>query len=150
MESLTLTLQLPVPPEIIYKAWITGNSHRDFTGGNAVIDARNGGHYSAWDGYITGIILKLEPDHRIVESWRTTDFHSMDPSSTVEILLEENEQGTLLTINHSEIPNGQSAMYEQGWKEYYFEPMLGYFSARAEELRQNQPAENVDDATLLE
>ncbi len=134
MESLSLSIQLPVKPEVVYHAWITSSEHRDFTGGNAVIEARNGGHYSAWDGYITGIILKLEPSQRIVQSWRTTDFHPMDPSSTVEILLVENPDGTLLTINHTEIPDGQSSRYEQSWREYYFEPMLGYFTARAEEI----------------
>lgn len=133
METLDLSFQLPAPPKMIYDAWISDTGHRDFTGGNAVIEARNGGHYSAWDGYITGIILKLEPNQRIVQSWRTTDFHPMDPSSVVEVLLEENEEGTLLKIHHTEIPDGQSDKYEQGWKEFYFEPMLGYFTARMDE-----------------
>jgi uncharacterized protein YndB with AHSA1/START domain len=135
MESFTLTLQLPVTPKVVYEAWIDSSSHRDFTGGNADIDARNGGHYTAWDGYISGILLKLEPYHRIIQSWRTTDFHAMDPSSTVEILLDENENGTLLTLNHTEIPKGLVSSFEDGWKEYYFEPMLGYFTAKAEEMK---------------
>jgi uncharacterized protein YndB with AHSA1/START domain len=144
MESLTLSLQLPVPAEMVYSAWISSTGHRDFTGGNAVIEARNGGHYSAWDGYITGIMLKLEPGHRIVQSWRTTDFHPMDPSSTVEVLLEDNDNGCLLTINHTEIPNGQAQMYETGWKDNYFEPMMGYFTIMAEDLKINKPKEQID------
>ena len=142
MEKLQLTLQLPVTPAVIYTAWVTSNLHRDFTGGNAIIDARNGGQFSAWDGYITGIILKLEPDQRIVQSWRTSDFHPMDPSSTLEVLLEPNENGTLLTLNHTEIPDGQSDQYEQGWKEFYFEPMLGYFSKVAAEIKRKQAQSN--------
>jgi uncharacterized protein YndB with AHSA1/START domain len=147
MENLTLTIQFPAPAEMIYQAWISSSGHRDFTGGNAVIDPRNGGHFSAWDGYITGILLKLEPNHRIIQSWRTTDFHPMDPSSTVEVLLDENEQGTLLTIHHTEIPDGQSEMYDQGWEEYYFEPMLGYFTTRMEEIKKNYPPEQVDEGS---
>lgn len=136
MESLNLSVQLPASAETIYKAWISSTGHRDFTGGNAVIEPHNGGHFSAWDGYITGIILKLEPYQRILQSWRTTDFHPMDPSSMVEILLEENENGTLLTVHQTEIPEGQAAQYEEGWQEYYFEPMLGYFTAlRDQNLR---------------
>ena len=127
-EELKLTLKLPVSPEVIYNAWIDSITHRDFTGGNAAIDARNGGNFSAWDGYITGIMLKLEPYHRIIQSWRTTDFHPMDPSSTLEIILEKDEEGTQVTFHHTDIPFGQSEKYEQGWKEFYFEPMLGYFS----------------------
>ena len=130
--SLQMTLQLPVPPGQIYAAWIDSIGHRDFTGGNAHIDPRQGGNFSAWDGYISGILLKLEPDHRIVQSWRTTDFHPLDPSSMVEILLEANEDGTLLTLNQTEIPKGQAEKYKQGWQEFYFVPMLGYFTIKAE------------------
>jgi uncharacterized protein YndB with AHSA1/START domain len=132
-EELSLTLKLPVAPEVVYNAWINSIAHRDFTGGNATIDARNGGSFSSWDGYITGIMLKLEPYHRIVQSWRTTDFHPMDPSSSLEIILEKVEDGTLLTLHHTDIPSGQGAKYEQGWHEFYFEPMLGYFTTLADE-----------------
>jgi len=134
MQSLHLTIQLPVSPEMIFSAWIDSIGHRDFTGGNAQIDPRQGGNFSAWDGYITGILLKLEPYNRIVQSWRTTDFHPLDPSSMVEILLETNENGTLLTINHTEIPKGQAEKYQQGWQDYYLVPMLGFFTIQAEKM----------------
>jgi len=127
-EELHLTLRLPVMPEVVFNAWIDSKSHRDFTGGNAVIDPRNGGHFSAWDGYITGIILKLEPFTRIIQSWRTTQFHPLDPSSTLEIVIEPADTGAVLTFNHTNIPYGQSAMYAQGWNDYYFVPMTGYFT----------------------
>lgn len=135
-EQLHLTLKLPVKPMIIFNSWIDSTAHRDFTGGNAAIDPRNGGNFSAWDGYITGILLKLEPYHRIIQSWRTMDFHPLDPSSHLEIILFEEEDGTLLTLNHTEIPFGQSRQYELGWIEYYFEPMLGYFTYLANEVKE--------------
>jgi uncharacterized protein YndB with AHSA1/START domain len=145
MEELHLSIQLPVKPEIVYRAWINSQLHRDFTGGNAVIDARNGGDFSAWDGYITGILLKLEPGTRIVQSWRTTDFHPLDPSSTLEILFEPVENGTNLVLNHTEIPNGQAEEYEKGWSEYYFEPMVGYFNAIALAMAKENAANSVKD-----
>jgi uncharacterized protein YndB with AHSA1/START domain len=138
MESISLTLQLPSSSEEVFNAWIDPVAHRDFTGGNAIIDARNGGHYAVWDGYISGIILKLEPYHRIVKSWRTSDYHPLDPSSTVEVLLDDNENGCLLTIHHTEIPKGQSKIIETGWKENYFEPMLGYFTFLEEKKKQDK------------
>jgi uncharacterized protein YndB with AHSA1/START domain len=140
-EELHLTLKLPVNPEVIYNAWIDSKSHRDFTGGNAVIDARNGGYFSAWDGYITGILLKLEPPSRIIQSWRTTQFHPLDPSSTLEIVFEPTSTGTNLTLHHTDIPYGQSVMYEQGWNEYYFVPMLGYFTQVARQMKKNNKNE---------
>lgn len=139
MQELHLSILLPVKPELVYNAWISSQLHRDFTGGNAEIDPRNGGQFSAWDGYITGILLKLEPGHRIVQSWRTSDFHPLDPSSTLEVLFEPAGKGTKLILNHTEIPDGQAEQYEQGWNSSYFEPMLGYFNVIADALaRENQ------------
>ena len=51
----------------------------------------------------------------------------------LEIIFTEEEDGTLLTLNHTEIPFGQGHQYEIGWIEYYFEPMLGYFTYLANE-----------------
>jgi activator of HSP90 ATPase len=98
------------------------------TGGSADIDPRVGGAHSAWDGYITGITLELEPDHRIVQSWRTSEFPADSPDSRLEITLETVSDGTRLTLRHSEIPTGQGASYESGWVENYFQPMAAYFS----------------------
>ncbi|MBA4420803.1 MAG: hypothetical protein C0391_06620 [Anaerolinea sp.] len=134
-EELHLTIKLPVSAEVVFNAWIDSTCHRDFTGGNAYIDPRNGGNFSAWDGYITGILLKLEPYHRIIQSWRTTDFHPLDPSSTLEIVLDEKDDGVMVTFHHTDLPAGQGALYEKGWKEYYFEPMIGYFSFLAKQLK---------------
>ena len=43
-------------------------------------------------------------------------------------MLEEVEEGTRLTLIHSEIPEGQGEQYRQGWEEHYFEGVREYFS----------------------
>jgi len=63
---------------------------------------------------------------RIVQSWRTTDFGTADQDSRIEVLLEPAGSGTLLTLRHTDIPDGQSG-YEQGWRDYYFAPMRAFF-----------------------
>jgi len=143
MEEIHLTQHLPVPPDVVYNAWLDSKSHRNFTGGNAVIEPRQGGHISAWDGYITGIILKLEPHRRIVQSWRTTDFHPLDPSSTLEVILEPEDSGTLLILNHVDLPKDQAEKYKLGWEESYLIPMLGYFTLLAEKTQPD--SKSIDD-----
>ena len=44
------------------------------------------------------------------------------------ILLELVEDGTKITIIHSDIPEGQADDYKQGWQDFYFKPMKDYFS----------------------
>ena len=124
--AFTVSDELAAPPSRIYAAWLSSDEHAAMTGAEALIDPREGGVYSAWDGYITGVTLHLEPGRRIVQSWRTSDFAPADPDSQIEVLLQPAGDGTLLTLHHSHIPDGQSG-YEQGWVDNYFEPMRAYF-----------------------
>lgn len=127
MESIRLTIMLPVSPLEIYAAWLDSEEHSKFTGGVAEIDPHVGGIFNIWDGYITGKNLQLEPGHRILQSWRTTEFPPGSPDSRLEVFIESKSGGAELTLNHTDIPDGQAEMYSQGWKEFYFEPMLEYF-----------------------
>jgi hypothetical protein len=63
-----------------------------------------------------------------VQSWRTTQFTDEQEDSIVTLTLEEVEGGTLLTLVHSNVPDGQTSYEQGGWQEYYFEPMKEYFA----------------------
>jgi activator of HSP90 ATPase len=117
-----------VTAERIYRAWLDSKEHGDFTGGEAEIDPQIGGRFTAWDGYIQGTNLILEPGRRIVQAWRTTEFPIGSPDSRLELVLEDNPEGVRVTLLHSDIPDGQGEDYRQGWDDHYFKPMLGYFS----------------------
>lgn len=127
-ESIECTVILTASPEQVYKAWLDSEAHSQFTGGKATVEDRLEGRFTAWDGYISGTNLELEPYKRIVQAWRTTDFPADSPDSRLEIQLTAIEGGTRLSLIHTEIPDGQSAEYAQGWTEYYFETMKVFFS----------------------
>jgi uncharacterized protein YndB with AHSA1/START domain len=128
-ESLELSWKLPVPPAELYRAWLDGEAHGRFTGSTAKVEPTVGGHFSAWDGYIHGSTLELEPDRRIVQSWRTAEFPEGSSDSRIELRLEPVEEGTQLTLIHTEIPEGQADMYRKGWDEFYVIPMGNYVRA---------------------
>jgi len=127
-ESFKVSTVLPASAERIYEAWLNSNEHAAFIGSSAEIDATVGGRFSMWDGYIEGVNEKLEPNHRIVQSWRTTEFPPDSPDSRLEIVLEEGDAGTRLTLYHTELPEGQGKQYREGWEEHYLERMREYFS----------------------
>jgi activator of HSP90 ATPase len=130
LETIELSIILPVSPEKLYRAWLDSAEHTAFTGGAANIEPQVGGAFSAWDGYIRGVTLVLEPYQRIVQTWRSSDFPEASANSRLEVLLDEVEAGTKLTLIHSEIPDGQGEEYRQGWVESYFNPMEEYFSGQ--------------------
>ncbi len=127
-DTFEISTILPDTPQRIYAAWLSSEEHTAMTGGHAHIDPRVGGQHSAWDGYVTGTTLELEPHSRIVQSWRTAEFPADAPDSRLEIVLEEAADGTKLTLKHSDLPAGQGSTYESGWGENYFDPMSRYFA----------------------
>jgi hypothetical protein len=61
--DFTVSDIIPARPPQIYQAWLSSDGHRDITGGaDAEISPQEGADFTAWDGYISGKNLKLEPD----------------------------------------------------------------------------------------
>jgi activator of HSP90 ATPase len=93
----------------------------------ARVSGKVGGKFTTWDGYISGRTLELEPDQRIVQAWRTTEFPDDAPDSYLEVSLEKDKGGTKVSLTHTGLPPGTEASYKQGWKDFYFTPMKAYF-----------------------
>lgn len=125
--GFTLSAFFDAKPSAIYKAWLSSKGHSAMTGSAAKVDGRVGGKFTAWDGYIFGSTLELTPNQRIVQAWRTSEFpdHALD--SRLEILLEEVEGGTKVTLTHTDMPKDQVESYRQGWEDFYFKPMKEHF-----------------------
>ncbi len=122
-----LAVTIHAKAETIYKAWLSTEGHSAITGSPAKVDGAVNGDFTAWDGYIWGTFLELEENKRIVQAWRTSEFPSEAEDSIVEILLNEEHGKTKLTLNHSNIPEGQADGYKKGWEDFYFKPMKEYY-----------------------
>ena len=138
--AFTLTTTIPASAQDIYEAWLDSLAHTEMTGGEAIMSDEVGAEVAAWDGYITGRNLELVPGERIVQSWRTSEFSDAHEDSIITVTLEEVEDGTLLTLVHSKVPEGQTSYEEGGWEEHYFEPMKEYFAKRRKAGRKAKAA----------
>ena len=118
---------IPGEPEKLYMAWLNSEEHTNMTGSAAKVSNVVGGEFEAWDGYIEGVNLELEFPNRIVQRWRTTEFSDDEPDSRLEIRFSQEENGTRITIRHSELPE-HGMQYKQGWIDAYFTPMRDYFT----------------------
>ena len=126
-DNFTITANLSTTPKAVYDAWLSTDCHTGMTGSPAKVDGKVGGNFTAWDGYISGTFLELEKDHKIVQSWRTSEFPEEAEDSRVDVILEASGKGTKIMLIHSDIPEGQEEEYKQGWEDFYFKPMKVYF-----------------------
>jgi uncharacterized protein YndB with AHSA1/START domain len=130
-ETIKQKVLVPATPEQVYEAFIDPKKHTEFTGSKATCDAKVGGKFTAWDGYISGKNLQLEPAKRIVQEWQTTEWPAGQPPSTFELTLTKTGTGTQIIMVHSGVPAEQGADTAQGWKDWYWEPLKNYFKKQA-------------------
>ncbi|MBN4064215.1 SRPBCC domain-containing protein [Dehalococcoides mccartyi] len=130
MKRFSVTTELPASPKVVFDAWLNSGSHSEMTQSPATATTEIAGGFTAHDGYINGINLEVEDGKRILQTWRTTEFDDEDPDSSVELIFEAIPTGTRLTLNHWNIPTDQADGYETGWQDFYFSPMLEYFSGK--------------------
>jgi uncharacterized protein YndB with AHSA1/START domain len=127
--SLHLKAFIPgATSRLIFEAWMDSRKHATFTGDTADIQPGIGGEFKISDGYITGKTLELEPNHRIVQSWRTTEFPKDAPDSWLEVLLTDSPEGCYMILNQKDLPEDQVESYKSGWEEYYIHPLIKYFA----------------------
>ena len=126
--SFTLAAVIPAAARDIYDTWLDSRGHSEMTGGKASMSTAIGADVSAWDGYITGRNLELVAGERIVQTWRTSEFPDDHEDSIITVTLAKADAGTLLTLVHSNVPDGQTSYEQGGWQEHYFQPMQDYFA----------------------
>ncbi|WP_339753175.1 SRPBCC domain-containing protein, partial [uncultured Winogradskyella sp.] len=124
--DFTLTTTIKATAKQIYKSWLSTQRHTKMTGGTAFVSDKVGEKFTAWEGYITGKNIELEPYNKIVQSWRSSNFEDSETDSQIEILLSENDVQTTLTLKHTNVPESGDH-YKKGWEEHYFAPMRNYF-----------------------
>ncbi len=128
MDKFKISVKLHCPVKDVFTGWLNDKVHSEFSGGTkAKIDPKEGGKFSVWDGYITGTNVEIFPYKRIVQKWRSTQFADTDEDSSLELFFTYKEGYTLITITHSNLPDGTEVKYKKGWKEHYFKFMKKYF-----------------------
>lgn len=118
---------IPASLDKVYDALMDEKKHADFTGSKAEIDNNIGGKFSVWDGYATGENLSLEPGKLIVQSWRASDWPD-GRISKVTYRLSSKENGCEIEFEHRDVPKEFEKDIENGWEEYYWKPLVEYFS----------------------
>ena len=125
--TIKQTVVIPASPMEVYEAYVDPQKHCEFTDSKATGKPKVGGKFTAWDGYIFGKFLELEPGKRVVQEWTTTDWEEGYGPSKLELTFCAAPGGTELVMVHSNVPKAQADEVAEGWVEFYWDPLKAYF-----------------------
>jgi activator of HSP90 ATPase len=118
---------IPAPLEQVYEAFIDAKKHSAFTGSRATCNPKIGGEFTAWNGYVSGKNPELERGEKIVQEWITADRPQEYSPSRLELTSKKIKDGTETSMMHSKVPEKQTDDLTEGWNEFYWKPVKGYF-----------------------
>lgn len=117
-------VRIDASPETVFEFFTDPAKMVRWKGAAATLDPRPGGVYRVEmneQAIALGEYVELDPPHRVVFTWGWEgDYATTTPgSSTVEITLTPDGDGTLVRLVHRDLPTPESAeAHGQGWDQY--------------------------------
>ena len=98
--------------------------HSKFTESKTKISREVGGNFSIFEGDINGKNVELIQDKKIIQTWRSEGENwPKGYYSTITLIFEPVDDGTLIKFTHTDIPEGAYESVKEGWDKYYWEPL---------------------------
>jgi activator of HSP90 ATPase len=111
-------------PQEVYAALTNAFTIELWSGYPAVMEATEGFEFSIFDGDICGKNIKLVENEMLVQNWY---FGDATDDSIVTINLMWHENGTRITVEHTNVPDDEVEEFEDGWKDYYWGAIKEFF-----------------------
>ncbi len=121
--AITREIRIAARPETVFAFFTDPTKMVRWKGQNATLDPRPGGIYRVEinDRHIArGAYVELVPNRRVVFSWGWEGQGNPVPpgSSTVEVTLVPDGDGTILRLVHRDLPAEERGPHTQGWEHY--------------------------------
>ncbi len=122
--AVEVEVRIGASPETVFDFFTDPDKMIQWMGRTAELDPRPGGGFRCdinGRNVASGNYVVLDPPRRVVFTWGWEGEESVTTpgSSTVEILLDPDGDGTHLRLIHRDLPNAESAeRHRHGWEHY--------------------------------
>jgi activator of HSP90 ATPase len=125
MKTFKKSFKINTEPSDIYSAITNSYTIELWSGYPAIMSTEPGSEFSLWEGDITGINLEFVQDKKIVQEWH---FGDQSEKSIVTISITPDRENSIVTVEHTNIPDDEFDDIAQGWREYYIGAIINFFN----------------------
>jgi uncharacterized protein YndB with AHSA1/START domain len=124
VDAVEVEARIAASPETVFDFFTDPDKMIQWMGRSAQLDPRPGGSFRCdinGDAVASGSYVALEPPNRVVFTWgwEGEDSVTKPGSSTVEVLLSSDGDGTHLRLIHRDLASAESATkHRHGWRHY--------------------------------
>ena len=121
--AVTREISVAAPPETVFPYFTDPERMTRWMGTEAELDARPGGVFNVnvhGSHVALGEYVEVDPPSRVVFTWGWEDTDTAVPpgTSTVEITLTPDGEGTKVVLVHRDLPEDQAGRHGHGWDHY--------------------------------
>jgi uncharacterized protein YndB with AHSA1/START domain len=120
-EPVVASVFVEAPPERVYDYFTRPEAIVRWMGDYALLEPKENGRFTldVHGAPVRGRYLELDPPHRLVISWGYAGSDRLPPgASTVEVLLVAAGAGTLVELQHRDLPAQEIPGHAGGWAHY--------------------------------
>jgi activator of HSP90 ATPase len=125
MKTFKKIFRVNAEPSDVYSALTNPYAIELWSGYFAVMSEVPGSEFSLWEGDITGKNIEFVKDRKVVQEWY---FGDQPEKSVVTILIQPDRENSVVTVEHSNIPDEDFADIAEGWREYYIGAIISFFN----------------------
>ncbi|MFN7036005.1 MAG: SRPBCC domain-containing protein [Bellilinea sp.] len=126
--TIQFTVEIPVYPERVYRAWLDSYEHSRFSGQPAVIQPEAGGNFNVMNGKVKSRLIRLVPHSLIEQTWQIVGL-PLEEDSRISLMLQPTCAGSEVRLLHQGVPLEWGKSLLRWWEEQYFRPLRTYFEA---------------------
>ena len=125
MKTFKKSFKINAEPSDIYSAVTNPYTIELWSGYKAIMSEMPNSEFSLWEGDITGKNLEFIKDKKIVQEWY---FGDQSEKSIVTITIHPDKDNSVVTVEHTNIPDEDFADIADGWREYYIGAIINFFN----------------------
>ncbi len=116
MKDYKQYISIEAEPEDVYACLTNPFTIELWSDMPAKMEAKEGTEFEMFEGDISGKILELEPDKKVVQQWY---FGEQEEPSIVTFKIHPDKTKVSLEMRHTNIPDEAYDEITEGWKKYY-------------------------------